>query len=381
MSPLHLYTDNCPALPRRVPLPRPIAAAPNLVTAQLDQVAAPAPKPPSARCTFVPSATLDEHITRVGDWYSKQDEFQGQDTLSIHHRENLDERAALIRTRLESMHHELIEMHSEYMSLQEQDDSNEEKRDLEYEALCTDACAMGQPLPLAPRSVGRYYDTSLPLRNAAGKLKHKLHMQRGDRVPDWLTTLSAVVALTATAWSELVNGSETPEAPNERVECRRAIDAVKAVAHLVRAEWCPQYNLCTDVDGLVETPEEDVVGGLVEFDYADRYGKSWRAYLSEHAASEDARAPLTGPRVNGRLNFEASVPDEPPCEYTDLGCESALDSWAVEYLTPEQIKAHTEARGSHYAKAISRRWMRERSDKPLIEARLKDMIHTRVFCV
>ena len=149
MSPLHLYTDNCPALPRRVPLPRPIAAAPNLVTAQLDQVAAPAPKPPSARCTFVPSATLDEHITRVGDWYSKQDEFQGQDTLSIHHRENLDERAALIRMRLESMHHELIEMHSEYISQQEQDDGNEEQRVLEYETLCTDACAMGQPLPVA----------------------------------------------------------------------------------------------------------------------------------------------------------------------------------------------------------------------------------------
>ena len=88
-------------------------------------------------------------ITRAEDWYSKQDEFQRQDTRSIHHRENLDERAALIRMRLESMHHELIEMHSEYISQQEQDDGNEEQRVLEYETLCTDACAMGQPLPVA----------------------------------------------------------------------------------------------------------------------------------------------------------------------------------------------------------------------------------------
>ena len=347
MPPCKLYTANGPV---PLPLPRPAKATPPAEPcAVAAAVAAPAPEPAPPKPTVVPSATVREHIERSDAWYAKQAAFDAQDARAIHHREQLDERAATLRMRFEGMHLELVEMGAEYKALQEADDAREEARWAEHEAMCADADAWDVPQPCAPRSVALHYDTSLPLRGMDGKLKHDLHLQRGDRAPDWLSTLTAVAGTAVTAWAELVRGAPLSDA---QTPWRPAVDAVKGVGMAVRAAWQPQYNLCSHADGVVETPEANVVGGAVAFSYTDKYGAAWRAHLVRHSANEDARAPLTGPRVDGRLNFEATQPEELPWAYTDQHREVALDAVATGRVSEEELVAHLEARGAAYSQAI-----------------------------
>lgn len=372
MPPYRLYAANCPAPPPRRPCvpaaPRPIeapaAAAP----------AAPESAPTSVLPAVPPSENIKEHLERAERWIDKQQLFDQQDARAIHHREHLDARTAMLRTRFEGLHHELVEMVAEYNALQEADDAHEEQRWAEHEALCADADAVDATRPLAPRSVALHYDTSLPLRDVHAKLEHKVHLQRGDRSPDWLKTLTAVVGTAVTAWAELARGRE---ATDEDASWRPAVDAVKAVGLAVRAKWKGQYNLCAHADGTVETTITDVVGGGVGFSYADKYGDAWRMHLARNAESEDARSPLTGPRVDGRLNFEETQPAELPHEYTDQHRELALDAVAVGWITQEEVEAAVDEHGAAYADAIRLRWVRERPNTPLTSQRLGEMVARR----
>lgn len=373
MPTCQLYSANGPVPPPRAapasrPVEAPIAAPPAPEPPEPPEP--PAPEPPA----FAPSATVDEHVARADAWCVAQAKFHTQDARAIHHREQLDERAATLRMRFEGLHHELIEMTTEYNALQRQDDAREADRWAEHAALCADADAWAEPRPSAPRSVALHYDASSALRGVDGKLKHKLHLQRGDRAPDWLGALTAVAGTAVTAWAELVHDAELPD---DDAPWRPAVNAVKAVGRTAREAWQPQYNLCAHADGVVETPEDNVVGGAIAFSYTDKYGEAWRAHLARHSTSADARAPLTGPRVNGRLAFATTLPLDLPHAYTDQHREIALDAVATGRVGEEALAAHLATHGAAYSRAIRLHWMRERSDAPLHAARLREMVATR----
>lgn len=337
--------------------------------------------PAEASATVEPKVALlstsgEEHERRAASWERKLQKFDTQDLGALQHREGLDRRVTTLRMRIEGMHRELAEVADEYATLQTNDDLHEAARWNEHEGLCVDAEAYGKPLPPPPRTIAGHYDASAALRGRDGYLKHRLHAQRGDRAPDWLPMLTAVLGTALTAWHELSRAPTSPASlADEQAPFRQAVAAIKAVGKAVQAEWRPEYNLCTHADGTAETAACNVIEGGVPFNFSDRYGEAWRVHLARLDECEDARAPLTGTRTNGELCFDSDA--ALPLDYSDQGRAHALADAAAGFLDPLDVEAAVSARGASYGEAIRTRWIRDRPNQPLSEHRLGEMVASR----
>lgn len=350
------------------------------VTAAAAAVDAPAPASEPGPAPAPLSATPEGHRLRAAQWREALVAHDAVDVGALAHREGLDRRVATLRMRIEGLHQELVEMSDAYTALQADDDAREAERCCAYEALCADAEAHDQPLPSAPRSIAGYHDASAELRGADGKLKHLIHAQRGDRAPDWLPALSAVVHTASVAWHEMSRPAarHAPVEPElEGSPFRRAVDATKQVGQAMVDAWTPQCNLCAHADGTIETAADNVIEGGVPFNYSDRFGDAWRAHLARTDACEDARAPLTGPRENGELRFAAGTGATLPRDYSDQGREHALDTEAAGVVDSEAEELAVRVFGEVYEEEIRARWIRDRPNQALSQRRLGAMVATR----
>ena len=180
----------------------------------------------------------------------------------------------------------------------------------------------------------------------------------------------------STAWHELSRPPASPPPKDGDAQpFRRAVAAIKEVAAAVRAEWAPQYNLCTHADGTVETEADSVIEGGVPFNFSDRYGEAWRVHLARLNECTDACAPLTGPRVTHAL-FDDMHSEGLPLDYSDQHCEHELAEKAKELGTLD-VEARVATQGFRYEKAIRARWMRDRPNQPLSDKRVAAMVATR----
>lgn len=374
-----------------IPVRRPGAA----IAAAVAEAVGPAPVAGDKRRSH---RTLEEYHEDLARWKAaRTDTFAGEDLASINHRDGLDRRVAGLRTRAEAIGAELVEMVDEYGELQRRDDVREADREAAYGALCQTAEAHGQELPTPPGSVGQYYDATRGLRDVEGKLVDKIVDQRRDRAPDWLPSIAAVFGATGQAWMEMSEPPDSLTDPDEQYVCvakrrldacgegdsvargaleaelaaqtkthalrRAAVEAIKALGEHVREQWAPEYNLANHADGTVETIEANVIEEGVPFDYNDRYGTQWLRHLQRtERASEDLKAPLTGPRTNGRLDFTEGAPSSLPFDYSHLNREAAIRA-AIPLLSEDDVAAHIEANAKEYTKAVRVQWYRDRPNE------------------
>ena len=358
---LHTSDTPAPPLPAARPRPRPVPPP------EKPLAPAPAPAPPVA---VLPTGrgTYEDFDARKERWEEDAAERDAVDLVSMRHREGLDVRATTLRMRIEGLATELLELRDEYDALQEHDDACDDARASEHAALCRAAAVFKVAAPSAPRSAALYYDTSRPLRDGHGKLARKVAEQRADRAPDWLPMLTAVVRTASCAWRELSHGN-VPRVPgaSEGV-VGAAIDAVKAVGMEARAVWRPQYNLRQHHDGTIETVKEHVVDVGVPFSYCDRFGAEWRCEVARRCESEDAAAPLTGPRRAGRLAFPVSSLPKLPDAFHDMGFEALLTDFARKRLREAEVGQHLDAHRARLADAVRLEWAKARPNVPLGEA-------------
>lgn len=355
-----LHTSDTPAPPLPAARPRPTPPPP-------EKPPTPTPAPPAAILP-IGCGTYEEFETRKERWEEDAPERDAADLVSIRHREGLDVRATTLRMRIEGLATELLELRDEYDALQEHDDACDAARIGEHVELCRAAAVFKVAAPAAPRSAALYYDTSRPLRDDHGKLTRKVAEQRADRAPDWLPVLTAVMRTASCAWRELSYGNapRVPGASDGAVGA--AIDAVKAVGMQARAAWRPQYNLREHHDGTIETAKEHVVDVGVPFSYCDRFGAEWQCEVAQRCESEDAAAPLTGPRRAGRLAFPVSSLPKLPDAFHDMGFERLLTDFARKRLHEAEVGQHLDVHRARLTDAVRREWAKARPNVPLGEA-------------
>lgn len=233
------------------------------------------------------------------------------DSTSAQTRAELNREASAIRAEFEQLRQRLASVQGKYRRLRDHDDATHDKREEAYDALATmynslsgEARAGAYRAKYPIESSVNAHDTSHKFRGEDGKLTGPITEQATDRTPDWLDTLTSVVAAVLDGWK--AKGLEALPAATATNTIQRShrelAEAVRKHARLhINETWRPAVMLCEG-----ETVKQHV---QCAYDWDDLYEPSAKSAPGPVGGAVLVKVPrtVTSLPVSGRYDAAPSL--------------------------------------------------------------------------